>query len=263
MSKERTDRNLPRLDQALVSAGLAKSRTKAKELIESGLVSVKTQERSERIVEDPSFLIPEGATVRICSSELDRYVSRGGLKLEGALKQVGVDLRGLTCLDVGQSTGGFTDCLLSFGAARVVGVDVGTDQLDPKIKSDPRVICLESLNARELDKSPDFRPLIPEGGFPFAVMDVSFISQTLIHPVLKDILSPGGKLLALVKPQFELSRKDLSGKGVVKDAKMYARVEERVRQSLADNNFDVLDWFESSLMGKDGNREFFVYAAKR
>jgi len=169
---------------------------------------------------------------------------------------------GLRCLDVGQSTGGFTDCLLQQGAARVVGVDVGHGQLNARLRADPRVLCVEKLNARELSA----QALVAAGGEPAAppfdliVGDLSFISQTLVWPALQPLLAPQGHLLMLVKPQFELQPEQIGKGGLVRDPASYALVEARMRQACAALGWLVLDYFESPITGGDGNREFFVWA---
>jgi 23S rRNA (cytidine1920-2'-O)/16S rRNA (cytidine1409-2'-O)-methyltransferase len=202
-----------------------------------------------------------------------KYVSRGGLKLEGALAKSGISVQGKLCLDIGQSTGGFTDCLLQAGAAFVVGVDVGHAQLHPRLHADERVICLEKINARELDAS-DLIALcavsMPANGqfdlekqaFQMLVGDVSFISQTLLVPRFAGLLAKGADLLMLVKPQFELQPSDLAKGGIVKDASLYEKVEQRIRESYASASLTVKNYFESPIAGGDGNREFFVHAVK-
>lgn len=210
----------------------------------------------------------ESAALELLDDAESRYVSRGGLKLEGALKATGVQVQGLRCLDVGQSTGGFTDCLLQHGAARVVGVDVGHGQLHPRLRADPRVQALEGVNARHLDAS----LLIAAGAvqtvarglfdadFDLIVGDLSFISLTLVLPALAALLAPAGELLLLVKPQFELQPADIGKGGIVRDASLYAQVEQRLRAACADAGLPVLHWLPSPIAGGDGNREFFVHA---
>lgn len=210
--------------------------------------------------------IPADALVEIIDSAESRYVSRGGLKLEGALHSSGVDPKGAWCLDVGQSTGGFTDCLLQHGAAHVVGVDVGHGQLHARLRSDPRVTCLEKVNARELsapDLIANYAGLARAGGqFGLIVGDLSFISLTLVLPALAPLLKPGGHLLMLVKPQFELQPAQIGKGGIVKDAALYAEVEQRIRACCATLGLDVTGWYASAITGGDGNHEFFVHAAR-
>lgn len=191
-----------------------------------------------------------------------RFVSRGGLKLDAALTHCGLDVTGLRCLDVGQSSGGFTDALLQRGAAQVVGVDVGQGQLNPRLRSDPRVVCIEHLNARELTA----QRLLDAGGdaaaapFDLIVGDLSFISQTLVWPAIVPLLMATGQLLMLVKPQFELQPEHIGKGGLVKNAASYALVQQRIAQACADNGLQMRDYFDSAITGGDGNREFFVWA---
>ncbi len=207
-----------RLDAYLFSSGLATSRSAAKTLIESGSVTV-----SGKVVTKPSLDITD-QPVGILPGAMP-YVSRGGLKLEAALIAFNIDVNGLRCIDVGASTGGFTDCLLQRGADSVLCVDCGHGQLDPKIAADCRVTSFEGFNAREL--SPDKTG----GTFDMCVMDVSFISQTLIHPALAAVLNNGALFVSLVKPQFEAGRSELNGKGIVKSEQARLRAVERVRES--------------------------------
>lgn len=287
-----------RIDQLLVQRGLASTRSQAQRLIADG-VEWMHSEHWRRVAKNGDE-VPETAEVRLLDDSEARYVSRGGLKLEAALKHVGLSVEGLSCLDVGQSTGGFTDCLLQSGAASVVGVDVGSAQLHPSLRSDLRVLCVEGINARALtpedlvdayeastgetgqfeldddgsdedseesaellegasdgggDKVSDFAP-----AFDLIVADLSFISQTLVLPAVVPMLKPGGTLLTLVKPQFELQPGQVGKGGIVKDAAMYAIVETRLRQACADLGLTVTAWFDSPIAGGDGNREFFICA---
>ena len=200
--------------------------------------------------------VPNDAQVELLDVAEARYVSRGGLKLEGALKAAVVDVAGKACLDVGQSTGGFTDCLLQHGAARVTGVDVGSGQLHDNIRGDARVTVIEKVNARELTAE--------QAGEDFDVVvgDLSFISSTLVLPALVPLLKTGGVLLFLVKPQFELQPGQVGKRGIVTDATLYAVVEKRLRDCCADLGLRVKGWYESAVAGGDGNREFFVHAIK-
>lgn len=212
--------------------------------------------------------LPETAELDLIDTAEARYVSRGGLKLEGALRQSGIDVAGLRCLDVGQSTGGFTDCLLQQGAARVVGVDVGHDQLHPSLRSDARVAYFEGVNARTL-KTTDLVADHVDGerakpsfdvDFELIVGDLSFISLTLVLPALVPLLAPRGALLLLVKPQFELQPGQVGKGGIVRDAALHAVVERRLRDCLAHLGLRVAGWYDSAITGGDGNREFFVHA---
>lgn len=267
-----------RIDQLLVQRNLASTRSQAQRLIADG-VEWQHGEFWKRVAKNGDD-VPETAEVRLLDDSEARYVSRGGLKLEAALKQMSLSVNGLACLDVGQSTGGFTDCLLQHGARLVVGVDVGTAQLHPQLRDDPRVLCVEGLNARAMDASDliaacadmagsggvfdleveNATPFTPE--FDLIVGDLSFISQTLVLPAVVSLLKAGGTLLTLVKPQFELQPGQVGKGGIVKDVAMYALVEQRLRDACADLALDVCAWFDSPIAGGDGNREFFICARK-
>jgi 23S rRNA (cytidine1920-2'-O)/16S rRNA (cytidine1409-2'-O)-methyltransferase len=236
-----------------VQRGMAPTRSAAQRLIATGAVRWRAP-AGWRVPSKAGEDLPSEADVEITDDAELRFVSRGGLKLEAALAHVGLDVAGMTCLDVGQSTGGFTDVLLQRGAARVVGIDVGRGQLHPRLAADPRVTALEGVNARHLDAS-----TLPVDRFDLVVGDLSFISLTLVLPALRPLIT--GALLMLVKPQFELQPVDIGKDGIVKHASAYARVEARLRQACADNDLIVLEWFESAIAGGDGNREFFVHAA--
>lgn len=236
-----------RLDQLLVLRGLAASRTQAKALIEAGLVTV-----SGNQVVKPSQVVSGEALLRV--SEQPRYVSRGGIKLEAAIAGFGLDFSGAAVLDVGASTGGFTDCVLQHGASRVVCVDVGTGQLHEKLRADPRVRNLEQLNIRDLRETP-----LPESNFDGIVIDVSFISLRLVLPAVWPLLRSGGHLIALVKPQFEAGRTEVSrGRGVIRDDGIRQQVLAAIRQFAAESLAGAVDRgvLESPISGGDGNREF-------
>ncbi len=249
-----------RADQLLVDRGLAVSRSQAQRLIAAG-VQWRLGAGALRRVAKNGDEVPEAAELVLMDDAEARFVSRGGLKLEGALKAAGWDICGWRCLDVGQSTGGFTDCLLQRGAAQVVGIDVGHDQLHARLRSDARVICIEGLNARELQVD-DAR--IPEAarGFDLVVGDVSFISLTLVLPGVAALIKPRGCLLMLVKPQFELQPGQIGKGGIVRDPALYAQVEARIREACAAAGLQVQAWRDSPIAGGDGNREFFVQAFK-
>ena len=267
-----------RADQLLVARALASSRSQAQRLIEGGL-RWRVGEVWKTVTKNGDE-IPVDAELQLQDLSEARYVSRGGLKLEAALLRLKLSVAGWTCLDVGQSTGGFTDCLLQQGAARVVGVDVGSAQLHPSLRADPRVLCVEKLNARALDASdliaaeqdatrasghfdadpdtvahPTFEP-----AFDLIVGDLSFISQTLVLPALVPLLKPGAGLLMLVKPQFELQPGQVGKGGIVRDAGLYLLVEHRLRDCCAALGLQVSAWFDSPIDGGDGNHEFFMYA---
>ncbi|WP_205754889.1 TlyA family RNA methyltransferase [Azoarcus sp. DD4] len=246
-------RGLPRADQLLVQQGLAPSRTAARVLIEAGRVSA-----DGVAVTKPAQELPESAVLAVTPDEADRFVSRGGLKLAGALAASGLDPAGRVCLDVGQSTGGFTDCLLQAGAAKVVGVEVGHGQLHPRLAGEPRCITLEGVNARHLTAA-DLAGHCPPGGFGLIVCDASFISLTLLLPQWPALLAAEGDILALVKPQFEVGPQGLSKGGIVRDASLYAEVERKLRTAAAAAGLEVLGWYDSPITGTDGNREFFIW----
>ncbi|MCI0510535.1 23S rRNA (cytidine1920-2'-O)/16S rRNA (cytidine1409-2'-O)-methyltransferase [Chromohalobacter marismortui] len=248
---------MPRLDQLLVAQGWARSRTRAQRLIRHGRVTLVSSEPS-RVLTKPSETLPSTSRFTVTEDPEARYVSRAGLKLEGVLETLAMRFDGMTVLDVGQSTGGFTECALRFGAARVLGIEVGRDQLAPVLREEPRVICLEGINARALPRE-RLAALAPEG-LHVAVMDVSFISQTLILPELAAVLAPGGQLISLVKPQFEVGPGKVDAHGIVRDSALFADVEARIRDSCADAGFAIRHWQESPLRGGDGNREFLLHA---
>ncbi len=240
-----------RLDLALVKLGIVPSREQAKRLIMAGEVSV----LGKRITQ-PGCLINE--LQQIVVRERPRFVSRGGLKLEGALKHFNIDVTGMTALDVGASTGGFTDCLLQRGALKVFAFDVGTNQLAWKMRSDPRVISREQFNLRHM------RPEDVGQEVDILVADLSFISLTLVLPAVLQVLRPGGQALVLIKPQFELSREEVGKGGIVREPELHvkacARIEEFVRSQ------PTLEWrgmIESSIQGTDGNREFLAWFGRQ
>lgn len=238
-----------RIDKLLVERGLAESRTKAQAMVMAGVVLV-----DEQRVEKPSQQIDPSSTIRIKGGDdpTSRYVGRGGLKLEAALREFQIDVAGLTCLDVGASTGGFTDCLLQHGAKRVVSLDVGHNQIDWRLRNDARVEVREGVNARYL-KPEDF-----EEKFDLAVMDVSFISATKVLPAIPPLLAEGGALVTLIKPQFEVGRGEVGGGGVVRDAAKRARVVEEVNDAARAIGLEVVNVIESPIQGAEGNIEFLA-----
>ncbi len=243
-----------RIDKLLVERGLAPSRTRAQAMVMAGLVLV-----GEQRVEKPSETFAPDASIRVRGADdpAARYVGRGGLKLEAALLAFNIDARGAVCLDVGASTGGFTDCLLQRGARRVVTVDVGHNQLDWRIRTDPRVEVREGVNARYL-KPEDFA-----SSFDLIVMDVSFISATKVLPALVPLLETGGRIVVLVKPQFEVGRAEVGKGGIVRDAAQQARVVEEVSAAALDLGLVVRGVIDSPITGADGNREFLACYAPR
>lgn len=236
MSKER-------LDVLLVKQGLCPSREKAQRLIMAGLVFVggTRLEKASQTLPDDTLLQVRGA---------DRYVGRGGHKLEAALKFFSIDPQSWTCLDVGASTGGFTDCLLQHGAAKVFALDVGHGQLAWKIREDPRVVVMEHCNARHL-RAGDL-PEKPR----LAVIDVSFISLTLVLPPVAEVLTHGGMIVALIKPQFELSRAEVGRGGVVRDDSAHRKAVEKIRDFALGRGWRWGGVTDSPITGADGNREF-------
>jgi 23S rRNA (cytidine1920-2'-O)/16S rRNA (cytidine1409-2'-O)-methyltransferase len=249
-----------RADQLLLERGLAASRSQAQRLITSGVEWRLGTKPWQRVSKNGDEL-PLPCEVRLLDNAEARYVSRGGLKLEGALQSSGLSAQGLRCLDVGQSTGGFTDCLLQQGAAQVVGLDVGHGQLHPRLRDDARVVCIERINARELEPN-DARVPDVALGFDLVVGDLSFISLTLVLPALLPLLKKGGALLMLVKPQFELQPSDIGKGGLVKDEASYVQVEARLREACAGLKLDVLGYWPSAIAGGDGNKEFWIGARR-
>ena len=242
-----------RIDKLLVERGLAGSRTKAQAMVMAGGVLV-----NEQRISKPSELIPTDSQIRIKGADdpASRYVGRGGLKLDAALKKFDVDVSNLTCLDIGASTGGFTDCLLQHGALRVVSVDVGHNQLDWRLRSDPRVEVREGVNARYLQTS-DFDNL-----FDLAVMDVAFISATKVMPAIVDLLTDHGRLITLIKPQFEVGRGEVGSGGIVRDPDKHNRVVAEVNSVAQELGLQVVGVMESPIHGADGNVEFLALYQK-
>ena len=329
-----------RADVFLVEGGYAATRSQAQRLIAAGVQWRLAPTLPWQKVAKNGDDIPAGVEVQLLDAAEAKYLSRGGLKLEGALAATGLQVAGLRCLDVGQSTGGFTDCLLQHGAAQVIGVDVGHGQLHDRLRSDLRVVCVEGVNARSLtapalqqacdlalsevieaEEDNETQPVAPyswmrNGGqvdeeyddsndakdkdietfkseraarakareqgtlpierrrraecanvditplFDVVTGDLSFISLTLVLPALVPLLAPGGHLLMLVKPQFELQPGQVGKGGIVRDASLYAVVEQRIRDCCAELGLEVQAWLDSPISGGDGNREFFVFARR-
>lgn len=309
-----------RADQLLVQRGLAASRSQAQRLLAAGARWLTPTGWKPLGKGDD---VPADAQIELLDDAEARYVSRGGLKLEGALAAIGLDVRGKHCLDVGQSTGGFTDCLLAHGAVHVTGVDVGHGQLHPRLAGDARVTAIERVNARHLnasvfaavagmgmqgassgagpvdaanlqaqaghepaavDAAMPHEPTGADGAcnpaasvaytaamlhavsaaaaFDVIVGDLSFISLTLVLPVLAPLLKAEGQLLMLVKPQFELQPEHIGKGGIVRDEALYAQVEQRLRAACISAGLQVRQWLPSPIVGGDGNREFFIHVSK-
>lgn len=241
-----------RIDKLLVEAGLAATRTKAQALVMAGVVLV-----GEKRVEKPSESFAEDAVIRIKGQNAEsKYVGRGGLKLERALQEFHIQPNEYVCLDVGASTGGFTDCLLQNGARRVVAVDVGTNQLVWQLRTDARVEVRENVNARYL-KPADFAE-----AFDLIVMDVSFISVTKILAALKELLKDGGKMIVLIKPQFEVGKGEVGKGGIVRDAEKHAQVVEKINKFADRLGLRAAGVIDSPITGADGNREFLALYEK-
>ena len=240
-----------RLDKYITERGLAESRTRAEKLILGGLVCV-----DGRVISKPSFDIDEGCEHDITVTNNEKYVSRGGLKLEGALDSFNIDVKGLSLIDVGASTGGFTDCLLQRGARDVTALDSGKDQLHAKIRGDKRVRVIEGYNARAISAS-------DVGIYDGAVMDVSFISQTLIIPSLVEVIRDGGFFVSLIKPQFEAGRSALGKGGIIKRAEDRLMAVMRVCSCAAGNKLSLENLTVSPIEGGDGNIEYLAHFVKR
>ena len=239
-----------RLDQLLVRKGLFASREQARRAIMAGDVMVGT-----RIAPKPSELLEEHAAITVKPTR--KYVGRGALKLEAALDHFQIDVRRKTALDIGASTGGFTDCMLQRGAEKVYAVDVGHGQLDWKLRNDPRVIVLEKVNARSLS-----REHIPEV-VDLCVIDVSFISLTLILPNAFDLIAPAGMILALIKPQFELQRSEVGRGGIIRDPGLHRNAQDKIVAFVTHLGHVVTGIVPSAITGADGNQEFFACMRKR
>lgn len=248
---------MKRLDSALVEWGLAPSRTKAQALIRAGEVELH-QQGDWRTTDDQSLNVealgPDQVRLKSDAQTL-KYVSRGGLKLEAAVRHLGLKVQGWRCLDVGLSTGGFSDCLLQAGAKEVLGVDVGRAQLHPKLQTDPRLSSIEGLHVKDMPSHPKVQAWLKQG-VDLAVVDVSFISLEHVLPVLAGLLSPGTRLLALVKPQFEVGPKTV-------EPEMFPAIQRKIELALDQSGFETVEYFSSPLRGQDGSQEFFVWANRR
>jgi len=239
-----------RLDQLLVGKGLFPSREQARRAIMAGVVRIGT-----RIAAKPSELLDEQAAITLKPTR--KYVGRGALKLEAALEHFNIDVRGKRALDIGASTGGFTDCMLQRGADKVYAVDVGHGQLDWKLRNDSRVVVLEKINARSLSRE-HIRERVD-----ICVIDVSFISLTLILPNAFDLITSTGVILALIKPQFELQRSEVGKGGIVRDPALHRKAQDKIVAFVTDLGDVVSGIVPSAIRGADGNQEFFACMRKR
>jgi len=242
--------NKQRLDLLLVERNLATSRNQAQALIMEGVVFANGQK-----VDKAGTLLKTDTEILVKNSSL-KYVGRGGLKLESALKNFKVDVNGYVALDIGASTGGFTDCLLQNGVSKVYAVDVGYGQLDWKLRNDSRIVVMEKINARHM-KQED----IPER-VDIIVIDVSFISLTKIIPPIMQFLKPGALMIALIKPQFEVGKGEVGKGGIVRDENKHTQVVDKITKHLENLNFNVKGVIPSPILGTQGNKEFLIGATK-
>src|SRR5256714_2221743 len=239
-----------RLDTFLVDRGFFPSREQAQRAIMAGEIRV-----GEAVIDKASAKVASDAAVSVRAPA--PFVGRGGVKLEGALAHFGLEVNGLTALDIGASTGGFTDCLLQRGATKGYAIDVGHGQLAWKIRNDPRVIVREKLNARFLSRADVPEPI------DLCVVDVSFISLTLILPNAFELVTPNGMILALIKPQFELQAADVGRGGIVRDAALHEKAQGKIRQLVANAGREAFGNVPSQITGTEGNQEFFICARKQ
>ena len=239
-----------RIDQTLVERGFFASRERAQRAIMAGEVRV-----GDRVFAKAAELIEIDAPISIVQPP--QFASRGALKLGGALDFFGVEVKGKTALDIGSSTGGFTDCLLQRGAAKLFAVDVGHGQLAWKLRNDPRVTVMEKVNARFLSRD-DISEVAD-----LCVIDVSFISLTLILPRAFELIAPEGMILALIKPQFELQRKDVGRGGIVREPALHEKAQQKIVKFVEEANYHVVGLVPSTITGTDGNQEFFICIRKR
>lgn len=239
-----------RLDVLLVNRGLAPSREKAKTMIMAGDVFVENQREDKA-----GSTFPINANIEVHGEQL-KYVSRGGLKLEKAMQEFPITLEGMVCMDIGASTGGFTDCMLQNGAAKVFAVDVGYGQFAWKLRQDPRVVCMEKTNIRYVTPENIGEQL------DFASVDVSFISLSKVLPAAKELLKDGGEMVCLIKPQFEAGKEKVGKKGVVRDKNVHIEVIQNVISYATSNGFAVLGLSFSPVKGPEGNIEYLVHLRK-
>ena len=250
-----------RLDLYLVQQKLANSRTQAQDFIENGYVS-NLQNEVRLVLSKSNYIVKEGDKIIVESNKLQKFVSRAGMKLDYALKHLNLSVKDKVILDIGQSTGGFTDCLLQAGAAQIVGIDVGHSQLHQSLQKHPKVISFENLNAKDLSVNTAFLRSVPVNQFDMVVADVSFISLTKVMPSISNFISVGGEYLLLVKPQFECGRENLDDNGLVKDSKIFKTVEDEISAKALQYFKNIQSYFPCEVLGKDGNQEFFIYGKK-
>lgn len=250
-----------RLDLYLVEKKLAASRTQAQDFISNGYVVLEAS-GVKKIIDKSNYIVKPEDRIIVQANELQKYVSRGGLKLETAIQQTQLLINEKVVLDIGQSTGGFTDCLLKHGASKVVGIDVGQGQLHASLKNDSRIVSFENLNVKDLSLNASFAKSVPVNQFDIVVADVSFISLTKVMPSAVNLLNEGGEYLFLVKPQFECGQENLDKNGIVKNSKIYRQVEADIKKAALQYFKNVEQYFPCPVLGKDGNQEFFIYGRK-
>ena len=239
-----------RLDIELVSRGLAETRSKAQNMIKEAAISVNGMVETK-----PAFLVDKSDEIKIVGETL-KYVGKGGLKLEKAISEFKIDLKGKTCVDFGASTGGFTDCMLQNGAEYVYAVDVGKNQLDKSLIDNPRIENIENTNIKDVTKS------MFEKNIEFCTVDLSFISLSFAIPVVYDVLTYDGEAVMLIKPQFEAGKKSLSKKGIVNDKKVHIKVLENIMTLIENSGFSIKNLTYSPIKGGSGNIEYLVYVKK-
>lgn len=249
-----------RLDLFLVQNRLASSRTQAQDFIANGFVYL-LQNGKKIQLKKASYIVDKCQSNHIIveTNPLQKYVSRAGLKLESALNNLKINVAEKVILDIGQSTGGFTDCLIQQNARLVVGVDVGHDQLHANLRNHKQIVSIEGLNVKEIATDKKFLSVVPVDKFDIIVMDVSFISITKVIPCVAEFLKPGGEYLFLVKPQFECGQDHLDKNGIVKDSAVYIQIEENIKKIAMQSFNNVETYIKSEILGKDGNQEFFIY----
>lgn len=264
-----------RTDQQLLLQGLVRSRSEARRLLQAGCIRARLPDGTT-LQPKASTRLPEHAVLERTDDDAERFVSRGGLKLAGAIERFAVPVAGRFCLDVGQSTGGFTDCLLQRGALNVVGIDVGHGQVDPALRADPRVLVLEKTHIGQCTRAtlaeqvnghahdgvhwPALAKQVLARGFDLVVADLSFISQRKVLAVLAALVADDGDLVTLVKPQFELGPGAVNKQGLVRDAGRLDGLAGAFEQALAAVKMQCLGWMDSPIQGGDGNREFLLHA---